>query len=102
MGLGGIKLGKGHFRIGIEKGLLVHPAYAFERADIKGILGTEITRMGGVDLAVLALFFKGGHLGVGQDQPLLSRLGFQGFQPVFEICQIVAQPNTADLCPCMI
>jgi hypothetical protein len=50
--------------------------------------------MGGVDftvkLIILALLFKGGHLGFGQDQALFSNLGFQGSQPVFEVRQVVA------------
>lgn len=59
--------------------------------------------MRGIDLTVifvvLTLFFKGSYLGFGQDQPLLSHLGFQSFQAVFKIRPIVAQPNTSDLCP---
>jgi len=45
-----IELHEGQLRISVQKGLLVDAADALDRAHVVGILGTEITRVFGLDL----------------------------------------------------
>lgn len=39
-GLGVAELGEGDLAVGVHEGLLVNPAHALERADVKGVLGS--------------------------------------------------------------
>jgi hypothetical protein len=39
-----VELGKGHFAVGLDKCLLVDTAYALERPDLEGVLGSAIPR----------------------------------------------------------
>jgi len=41
-------------------------------------------------------FLKSGKLGLGQQNALLRNLGFEGFQALFRIAEIVTQPDRAD------
>jgi hypothetical protein len=58
---------------------LVNPSHPFEGAYIIGVLGHQITRMLGLDLAVCLLFlsglFQGLELVFGEDHALLGDLG---------------------------
>ncbi len=42
-----IELGEGHLGVGVDEGLLVDAAYAFEGPNVEGVLGTPIARMPG-------------------------------------------------------
>lgn len=56
--LGGVGLGKRHFGIGVDKGLLAGSASPFERTGIEGILRVRIARVRGFDpAAVFAVLF---------------------------------------------
>ena len=39
-----VKLSKGHLAVGVDEGLLVDPAYAFERAEVKRVLRPTLPR----------------------------------------------------------
>ena len=98
--LGGVEFGMGHLAIGVHVGLLVDPANALEGADIERVLAAQITRMSGLNLAagliVQLLLFKRLNLGLGQDCAFLGNLGFQRLEPLFEVGQIVPQPDRPD------
>ena len=80
--LSGIQLGKGDLAKGIYKGLLIDSNNAFERADIEGILRSQIARMGCLDLptgfVIMLLAFQSGDLFLGQDNTFLGHPVFQG------------------------
>lgn len=74
-----IELGKGYPAIGVNEGLLVNPAYAFDIADVIGILGTEVARVFRFHLTKgFPLFFFALHihnLGFGEDNSFLGYTG---------------------------
>ena len=47
-----VELGKGRLRVGVDKRLLVDTTNTLEVANVEGILGTKISRMFGLDLAL--------------------------------------------------
>ena len=98
--LGGIELGMGHFAIGVDIGLLVHPTNALDGADIEGVLTAEIAGMGRFHLAagliVMLLLLKSLDLCLGQDDTVFSNLGLQRFQPILEVGKLMPQPDRAD------
>ena len=47
-----VELGGSPLRIGVDEGLLVNPADAFDRAYLERVLAAEITRVGGFDFAL--------------------------------------------------
>lgn len=48
-----------HFGIGVDEGLLVDSANAFQIADIKSVLGAEVARVLRLDLPVDFLYLNG-------------------------------------------
>ncbi len=98
--LGRIELGKSDLGIGVDEGLLVDTANALQGAHIERILGSQVARMGGFDLAagfiIELLFLKRLDLGFSQYQTVSSDPGFKRLQPILEIGQLVANPDTAD------
>ena len=95
-----VELGKGDLGVGVDKGLLIDPADALDRADIVGVLRSQIARMSGFDLAMRFFFllglFHGPYLRFGENLAwLLRQLSFQRFEPLGKGLQIVAQPNAA-------
>jgi hypothetical protein len=51
-----VQLRKGNLRIGVDEDLLINPANAFDGAHVIGILGAQVARMRGFDLA-MGFFF---------------------------------------------
>ncbi len=47
-----VQLRKRHLSIGVDEGLLINPANAFDSADVIGILGAQVAGMRGFDLAM--------------------------------------------------
>jgi len=96
----GVEFGMGHLAIGVRIGLLVNAAHALEGADIERVLATQIARISSLNLAasliVQLLLFKRLNLGLGQDCAVLGNLGFQRLEPLFEVGQIVPQPDRPD------
>ena len=76
-----IELGEADLGVGVDEGLLVDAADAFQRPHVKGVLRAAITGAFGHELAMRLLvglsLFQGGHLRLGQDQPFLRHLGFE-------------------------
>ena len=72
-----------------QKCLLIYAANTFEFADVKAILATQITRMGGVDLTtgfvIQFLFFQGLNLRLGQYQAFCGNPGFERLQAILEV-----------------
>jgi hypothetical protein len=68
------ELGKGHLAVGVNKGLLLDPAHAFERADIEGVLGATLAWTFAPKLALGLLInlclLSGGQLGLGEERAL--------------------------------
>ena len=64
-----IQLRVSHFRISVEEGLLIDASDPFKRANIEGILGTQMGGMGGLNLPVqlitLFLLLQGRQLSLG-------------------------------------
>ena|GEM_PF-4024140 len=83
-----MEFGKCNFGIGVNEGLLVHAGYALKRADIKGVLRTEITRVCCFNFArneiVILLFLKRLDLSFCQDQFFMSHFLLKGFQTILE------------------
>ena len=71
-----------------------------QSANVEGILGSQIARMGGVYLTtglVIVLFLlQSRDLSLGQDDTLLGDLVLQCFQVVRKTGQTMAQQDTAD------
>jgi hypothetical protein len=92
--LGAVELGKGHLGVGVNEGLLVDPPNTLQCADIEGVLGAEIPRMGGLDLAsrliILLFLLKGGNLRLCQNDTFLRYFYLQCFQALFETAQIMS------------
>ena len=86
--------------VGVHKGLLIHTANALQSTDVEGVLGAQVARMSGFyftgDLVIQLFPFQRLNLRFGQHDAFLSNFFFQRFQPVFEVSQAVAQPNTAN------
>ena len=61
-----VELGKGRLRVGVDKRLLVKATNTLECANIEGILGTQISRVLGLNLT-MNLFFL---FGLGYNQKL--------------------------------
>ncbi len=84
-GLGGVELGCGPLRVGVDKGLLVDAPHTLNGAHIERVLGPQIARMGGVDLAVgqIVILFalQGHHLRFGEHRPRLGNVLLQGAEP---------------------
>ena len=89
-----IELCKGNLRIRVDKRLLIDSTDTFESAHIERILGSQVTRMFGfyLTLGLLLLFgsFQSGKLFFGQNEPFLSRLGFQSFETFLEGLKVVS------------
>ena len=70
-----------------------------QSANVEGILGSQIARMGGIYLTtglVIVLFLlQSRDLGLGQDDTLLGDLVLQRLQAVRKTGQTMAQPDTA-------
>jgi hypothetical protein len=85
-GLAVIERGEGHFGIGVDEGLLVHPPDALQRADIEGVLRTAIARTLALELAMRFLvglrLLERGALRLGQQDAVLCRLGVERLQAV--------------------
>ena len=71
-----------------------------QSANVEGILGSQIARMGGVYLTtglVIVLFLlQSRDQGLGQTDSVLSDLVLQRLQAVRKTGQTMAQPDTAD------
>src|SRR3954469_6459441 len=89
-----IELGEADLRIRIDHGLLVDAPDALQRADIEGVLGDAVARALAVEFAIGFLLrlglLHGGHLGLCQDDALLSHLGLQRLQPLLHVFEIMA------------
>ena len=72
-----IKLGEGHFGIGVDHGLLIDPANALQGADIEGILGAAKTRAFALELA---MGFPVG-LGLSRRRSGLRSIGYRPAPP---------------------
>jgi hypothetical protein len=98
--LDAVDLSKDHLGVGVSEGLLVDPPNALQRADREGVWGTEIPRMGILDLAsrliIVPFLLQGGNLGLRHNGAFLRYLFFQCFQALFETVQIMPQPDAAD------
>ena len=46
-----VQLAVGHLAVGVHNGLLVDSADTLQSTDVEGVLGTEVARMDGFDLA---------------------------------------------------
>src|SRR6478735_594948 len=61
--LGRVELANRDFGIGIDEGLLIYPPNPFQAADVKSILGPEVTRVHGFNLSdgnvVILFLFEG-------------------------------------------
>ncbi len=90
-------MAKATLEIGIDKGLLIDPTHALDVADIVCVLGTEISRMLGFELAerfeLLALTLHGDQLGFCADQPVLYHLCIQCLKALGKNLQVVPLPN---------
>ena len=88
-----IQLAVRHLGVGIDIGLLVDTANALQGADVEGILGTQITRMGSLDFAtdlVIQLFpFQRLYLRLSQNQAFFGNLGLQRPETGLEVGQVV-------------
>src|ERR1700722_1922734 len=75
-----IELGKGNAAIGVDKGLLINPADAFDISDIVSVLRSQVSGMLGLDLSkgfpALFLAFHSDQLGFGKNEPFLGYTGF--------------------------
>jgi len=96
-GLGGVELAVRRFGVGIDIGLLIHPAHALEGADIEGVLRAEIARVGRLNLAtgliIELLALQRLNLGLGEDDAFLGHFGLQGLEALLEVGQVIAQPD---------
>src|SRR5690349_25151336 len=76
-----IQLSHSHFRIGIDKGLLIDSTYALDVANVVGVLGTQIAGMFSLDFSasfpLFPLTLHGDHLRFGKNDSFLSDFGFQ-------------------------
>ncbi len=77
-----IQLGEGHLAIGIDEGLLVDPPNPLERANIERILGAQLARMLGLNLALRFLLLATSFQRRGQHPVFLSSLLFQPLVPL--------------------
>ena len=95
-----IELGKDDLGIGVDEGLLVDAADALHVADVESVLRAAIARALALEFAVRLLlffsFFQRYDLRLGQNQPLLRDLGFQGLEPLLHRLEIVTLPDTPD------
>src|SRR5215471_2970037 len=81
-----IQLGEGDLGVGIDKGLLINPSDALQRADVKGVLRAAIARALAFELAMRLLvglrLLERGDLRFGQQDAILRRSGLERFEPV--------------------
>src|SRR5690606_38275903 len=91
-----IQLGKSNLRIGIDEGLLIDSPYAFDIANVVGILCTQVPRMLSLNLsesfALFSLTLHGDHLCFGENDSFLSNLCFKCSKSFSESLQVVALP----------
>jgi hypothetical protein len=84
-----VQLGTGHLGVGVDEGLLVDPADAFQRADVVGVLRAKIAGMMGLDfaagLAVLLALLQGRNLGLGINQPSAAALASRAFRRFLKV-----------------
>ena len=94
---GRVELRKRYLAVGIDEGLLVNAAYTLEVTDIECILRTKITWMHRFNfttgLIIILFLFKCRNLCIREDNAFLGDFCFQRFQALFEVFQIVAQPD---------
>src|SRR5436190_1073729 len=94
-----IELGEGHLGVGIDKGLLINPPDALQRANVEGVLRAAIARALALELAMRFLiglgFLERGDLRLGQQDAILCRLGFERFEALLHRGQVVALPHAA-------
>lgn len=87
------------FGVGIDISLLVHPPDALESADVESVLWTEIARMSGLylttGLIIEFLTFQRLDLRLCENDAVLSYKRLQGLEALFEVGQIMAQPDAA-------
>src|ERR1700730_2156402 len=95
-----IELGASNLDIGVDKGLLVDTADAFQRAHIEGVLCAAIAGTFGFELTLhLFLGFgllERGELALGEDEAFLRHLRLERLQSVFHSCEVVPPPDRAD------
>ena len=95
-----IYLHKSYSGIGINKGLLIDLAYAFDISYIIGVLSTEVTGMMRFDLSsglfVFFLLFQGSYLCFGKKESILCYFGFQCFEAFLKGLQIMPKPYASD------
>ena len=60
-GLAVIQLSEAHFAVGVDEGLLVDPAHAFQGPDIEGVLGATVARTFTLEFP-MSFFVRGGLL----------------------------------------
>ena len=95
-----IELGEANLRIGIDEGLLIDAADAFQGAHIEGVLRAAIAGTFGFELALH--FFLGfgllerRELALSKDEAFLRHLCFEGLQPVLHSGEVVPAPDGAD------
>lgn len=98
--LGGVELGMGDLAIGVDVGLLIDPANAFDGADIESVLAAEIAGVSRFHLTtgliVMLLLLEGLDLRLSQDDVIFGDFGLQCPQPVLEVGKLVPQPDRAN------
>ena len=96
----GIEFTDRHAGIGVDEGLLVNPPHALHRANVIGVLASEVAGMVALDLAIGLLLLLGllkrSHLVFGQEDALLGGAGLKRLQPLLHGLQIVARSDRAD------
>ena len=85
-GLAVIQLGKGDLGVGVDKGLLIDPPDALQRADIEGVLRAAIARAFALELAMRLLVGLGLlerlNLRLRKQDAVLRHLRFQRLEAV--------------------
>ncbi len=94
-----IELGEADLRVGVDHGLLVNPADPFEGADIESVLRHAVTRAFALEFA-MGFFVQPGllqshHLRFGQNGAVLRHFGFQCFQALFHVLEVMTLPDAA-------
>jgi len=92
-----VELGKRDLGVGVDKGLLVDPTHALQRANIEGVLGAAVAGAFALELAMRLLVGLGllerDDLRLGQDEAALRHLGLQRLQPLLHVLQVLALPH---------
>src|SRR3982750_327120 len=96
----GVELCKGNPAVSIDYSLLVNASHTFDRSNIIGVLGDEVTRMFSFNFSMCFLLFSftfnSDDLRFGKDQPVLGNTVFQCFETLGKDFQIVPLPNATN------